>query len=77
MKMLFSSPDQSEVKQVKKMLFEAGVSCEIRKNPVAQGLFGIPACPELWINEESDILKALKLVGRRRLSEMTVIFPTT
>jgi hypothetical protein len=76
MKMLFSSPDHSEVKQVKKKLFEAGVRCEIRNNPVAQGLFGLPACPELWVNEQSDILKALKLVGPRRLKEMTVIFPT-
>jgi len=75
MKMLFSSPDQSEVKQVKKMLFEAGVRCEIRKNPIAQGLFGIPAYPELWIQDQADILKALKLLGTRRLSEMTVIIP--
>ena len=74
MKMLFSTSDHGEVKQVKKKLFEAGIKCEIRQNPVAQGVFGVPAYPELWVNDEGDILKALRLLGTRRLSQMTVVF---
>lgn len=75
MKMLFSASDCKEVKLVRKKLFEAGIRCEVRRNPVAQGVFGIPPYPELWVNDESDILKALRLLGTRRLSQMTVILP--
>ena len=74
MKMLFSTSDRGEVKLVKKKLFEAGIRCEVRQNPVAQGVFGTPAFPELWVKEDGDILKALRLLGTRRLSQMTVIF---
>jgi hypothetical protein len=75
MKMLFAPADRSEVKLVRKKLARAGVPCEIRKNPIAQGVFGLPPYPELWIEQEAHILKALKLLGSRRLSQMTVIFP--
>jgi hypothetical protein len=75
MKMLFAPADRSEVKLVRKKLAQAGVQCQIRKNPIAQGIFGLPAYPELWIEEESQVLKALRLLGSRRLSQMTVIFP--
>jgi len=74
MKMLFSTTDRAEVKQVKKKLFDAGIRCEVRHNRVAQGVFGIPSFPELWVKDERDILKALKLVGQPHLREMTVIF---
>jgi len=74
MKMLFSATDRGEVKQVRKKLFAAGIRCEVRQNPVAQGVFGIPSYPELWVNDDGDILKALRLLGVRRLSQMTVIF---
>ena len=74
MKILFSSSDRGEVKQVRKKLFEAGIRCEIRQNPVAQGVFGVPAYPELWVKNDGDILKALRLLGTRRLSQMTVVF---
>jgi hypothetical protein len=74
MKMLFSATDRGEVKLVRKKLFEAGIRCEVRQNPVAQGVFGIPSYPELWVNDDGDILKALRLVGTRRLGQMTVIF---
>jgi hypothetical protein len=73
MKILFSASDRAEVKQVRKKLFEAGIRCEVRQNPVAQGVFGIPSYPELWVNDDGDILKALRLMGTRRLSQMTVI----
>ena len=76
MKMLFSPADGSEVKRVKKKLSQAGIRCQIRRIALAQGVFGIPPYPELWIEEETDILKALKLLGSQRLKRMTVIFPT-
>ncbi len=74
MKMLFSSTNRAEVKQFKKKLFDAGIRCKVRNNRVAQGVFGIPAYPELWINDDDDILKALAVVGQPRLHDMTVIF---
>ena len=73
MRMLFSPADHSEVKLVRKKLSDAGIHCQIRQNPVAHGLFGIPPNPELWITDSSDVIKALRLLGKRRLSEMTVI----
>jgi hypothetical protein len=76
MKMLFSPSDGPEVKQVRKRLSAAGIRCELRQNPLAQGVFGIPPAPELLIENEEDILKALRLIGARRLRQMTVIFPT-
>lgn len=75
MKILFSA-DPAEVKSVKKQLFEAGIPCQIRNNKVAHGVFGVPAYPELWIKNEGDIITALKLLGPRRLRQMTVIFPS-
>ena len=74
MKMLFSTSDRGQVKLVRKKLSEAGIQCKVRRNPVAQGVFGIPSFPELWVRKDTDILKALKLLGNRRLRQMTVIF---
>ena len=74
MKMLFSASDRGEVKLVRKKLSAAGIPCKVRRNPVAQGIFGIPSFPELWVEDDGDILKALRLLGTRRLSQMTVIF---
>jgi hypothetical protein len=76
MKMLFSPSENSEVTQVRKKLSAAGIRCELRKNPLAQDVFGTPLAPELLIEDERDILKALKLLGSRRLKQMTVIFQT-
>ena len=75
MKLLFSPRDHSQVKLVRKKLSAAGIRCQIRKNPVTRGLFGIPPFPELLIENERDILRALRLIGARRLRQMTVIFP--
>jgi len=75
MKMLFSPSDNSEVKQVKKKLSDAGIRCKLREVFLSQGAFGVPPCPELFIEDEADILKALKLVGTERLRQMTIIFP--
>jgi len=74
MKMLFSPSDHAEAKLVKKKLSDAGIRCAVRKLPA--DLFGVAPDPELWIENEHDILKALKLLGTRRLRQMTVIFPT-
>ena len=74
MKMLFSSTNRTEVKHVKKKLYDAGIPCRVRNNRVAQGVFGVPSYPELWVSNDADILKALEIVGQPRLREMTVIF---
>ncbi len=74
MKMLFPATDRSQIRLVKNKLAQAGIQCRVRRNPVAQGVFGVPSFPELWVNDDSDILKALKVLGTRRLSQMTVIF---
>ena len=75
MKMLFAPSDGSEVRQVRKKLADAGIACAIRKNPIAEGVFGVPPYPELWIEDENQILKALRLLGAKRLRQTTVIFP--
>lgn len=74
MKMLFSTTDRGEIATVRRKLTKAGIRCRVRRNPLAQGLFGIPSFPELWIPNDSDILKALRLLGTPKLREMTVIF---
>lgn len=74
--MLFSPSDCLEVKQVKKKLSDAGIRCKIKEVFLSQGAFGVPPCPELFIEDEADILEALKLVGADRLRQMTIIFPT-
>ena len=76
MKMLFPPKDGAKVREVRKKLSAAGIRCRIKKIPLAEGLFGIPPYPELFIENERDILKALKLIGTRQLCGMTVIFPT-
>jgi hypothetical protein len=75
MKLLFPPRDRSQVKLVRKKLSDAGIRCQMRQNPIAQGVFGIPPFPELLIENERDILKALRLIGASRLRQMTVIFP--
>ncbi len=72
--MLFSAADRGEVRMVRKRLVDAGIQCKVRRNPLAQGVFGVPSFPELWVKDDGDILKALRLLGTRRLSQMTVIF---
>jgi hypothetical protein len=74
MKMLFSSRDNSEIKSLRQELSRAGIRCQLRHNRIAQGEFRIPPFPELWISRDSDILKALRKLGTRRLRGMTVIF---
>jgi hypothetical protein len=75
MKMLFSPTDGPKVKEVKRKLSQAGIRCQMREIALTDGAFGVPPCPELRIEDEGDILKALKLIGAQRLRQMTVIFP--
>jgi len=75
MKMLFSPSDGPEVKQVKKKLSDARICCKLREVFLSHAAFGVPPCPELFIEDEADILRALKLVGAERLRQMTIIFP--
>jgi len=74
--MLFPPNNGAKVREVRKKLCAAGIRCRIKKNPLAEGLFGIAPYPELLIENERDILRALKLIGNRQLGQMTVIFPT-
>lgn len=76
MKMLFPPSEGAKVREVRKKLSAAGIACRIKKIRLTEGLFGIPPYPELFIENERDILRALKLIGKQRLSGMTVIFPT-
>jgi hypothetical protein len=76
MKMLFPPNAGAKVKEVRKKLCNAGIRCRIKKIPLAEGLFGIPPYPELLIENERDILRALKLIGGQQLRQMTVIFST-
>ncbi len=75
MKLLFSATTPAEVKVLRQRLIKAGIRCQVRKNPLARGVFGIPAYPELWITRDGDSLAALKLLGPERLGRMTAIFP--
>jgi hypothetical protein len=74
MKMLFSSRDISEIRSLRQELSRAGIRCQLRQNRIAKGAFGILPFPELWIQRDGDILKALRKLGKRRLRDMTVIF---
>ncbi len=73
MKMLFSSFDGSELRSLRQQLSRAGIPCQVKKNRLAHGAFGTPPFPELWIKRDTDILKALRKLGTRRLRAMTVI----
>jgi hypothetical protein len=73
MKMLFSSRSGSEIKSLRQELSRAGIQCRLRNNRMAQGDFGVPPLPELWIQRERDILKALRKLGSARLRGLTVI----
>jgi hypothetical protein len=74
MKMLFSSTTPSEIRAVRKRLSEAGIRCKLHRNAAAREVFGAAACPELWVRDEGDILKALSLLGTSRLRQMTAVF---
>ena len=73
MKLLFSPADTTAARQVRKKLSQAGIACALRKQSANKDVFGIKPAPELFIKNERDIIKAFRLLGTRRLREMTVI----
>lgn len=75
MKMLFSSVNPTEARQMKRKLFAAGIKCELKLGRLKQEMFGAPSAPELLIENERDILRAMRLLGARRLNQMTMILP--
>ena len=77
MKLLFSATTPAEVRDLRQRLVKAGIRCQVRRNRLARGVFGIPSYPELWITRDIDSLAALKLLGAQRLGRMTAIFPKT
>jgi hypothetical protein len=73
MKLLFSPADTSAARQVHKKFSEAGITCALRNKSASKDGFGIKPAPELLIKNERDIIKAFRLLGTRRLRQMTVI----
>jgi hypothetical protein len=65
MTMLFFSPDDSEVQGAAQNLLEAGISCEIRRGPLADGLIAQPFETELWVRNDGDCYRALMLFVER------------
>jgi len=70
MKLLCSSSDGADISQVRKKLFAAGIRCQVRQDPGTPGVFGTQACSRLWVMDDGDFLKALKLSGASRLRQM-------
>jgi hypothetical protein len=61
MTMLFFSPDDSEVQGAAQNLLQAGISCEIRRGPLPDGMIAQPFDTELWVQNDSDCYRALML----------------
>ena len=59
MEMLFFSSDASEVEQVRRGLFETGISCEVRNSPVNETVLAMTSCSELWIHDDKDMCRGL------------------
>ena len=74
MKLLFPPSEKNHVSQVRRKLSDAGIRCRVRRVKIAKGIFGIPAYPELLIDDSADLLKALRLIGKNRLRDMTIVF---
>ena len=73
MKLLFSPADTTAALQVRKKLSQAGIPCALRNKSASKDAFGIKPAPQLFIKNERDIIKAFRLLGTRRLRQMTVI----
>ncbi len=65
MKMLFFSSDDTEVELVNAELTNAGIPCEVRPGPVADGMLVGPPCGEVWIQDDNDCHRALMLCVER------------
>lgn len=60
MKLLFFSPDGSEVAEVGKEFTHAGIPCEVR-NAAAAEIPPDASCAELWIQNDCDSHRATML----------------
>ena len=60
MKLLYFSPDGSEVEEVGKEFTDAGIPCEVRNAPVAE-VQRDSSCAELWIQNDGDCHRAFML----------------
>ncbi len=61
MKLLFFSPDGSEVAEVGKEFTDAGIACEVRNNSLLSEAPPASACAELWIQNDEDCHRAFML----------------
>jgi hypothetical protein len=68
MKMLFSSSDQTIVERFSNRLKQAGIICEVRRDPVPSSTEAPTSYPELWITKESDFRAATLLLIHRGLA---------
>ena len=73
MKLLFFPPIPRQHCRCEKKLSQAGIPCALRNKSASKDAFGIKPAPELFIKNERDIIKAFRLLGTRRLRQMTVI----
>jgi hypothetical protein len=64
MKLLFFSPDNSEVAEVSKELKTAGIACEVRRAGSRKGHAGSDET-EIWIQHDRDCHRALLLCVER------------
>jgi hypothetical protein len=74
MKMLLSASDEGRISEARKQLFQAGIPCEIRQKAGAQWPLEAPSNPELWVSHDGDVLKAMKLLGSGRTSQLVLVF---
>jgi hypothetical protein len=74
MKLLFPPSEKNCVSKVRRKLTNAGIRCHVRRVKIAKGIFGVPSYPELLIDDSADLLKALRLIGKNRLRDMTIVF---
>ena len=72
MKMLFSSPDLSEVTSIKNLLSKASIPCDILNDAMSPAMLEMALYPELWIENDEDFLAASVLLAswRRDLPTM-------
>jgi hypothetical protein len=64
MKMLFYSSDGSEVELLSKEFAQAGIPCEVRNSPLANGSSTPSSHRELWIQDDHDCHRAFMLCVR-------------
>jgi len=61
MKLLFFSPESSEVEEVGKEFTQAGIACEVRSASAPAEVPQEPPCSELWIHNDCDSHRATML----------------